>query len=217
MGDHVPPPSRHAEEDTIEQIVETDRHEAEFGRKVLLELSKVDNTPKLTFRNVIRSTDGLTILNCIALTMCYTSAIMEYNVPPSQIPFIIADLGRPELASWLSTASTVATCATLPTMSSFTDVFGRRYALLFGCGLGTAGALLSGFAPSTKVIMVGQVGEMSTPKLSNLSNCCDARLCLAPVLASPLSLPPHWQRLYPPSPVLSGVPFSTLLELRGRF
>jgi Na+/melibiose symporter-like transporter len=143
----------------IDQINATDefaRQEAEVGRKVLQNLSTVDQTP-LTFRNVLTATNTYTTLSCIALILTYTAALMEFSIPTSQIPFIIQDLGRPELASWLSTASTCATSAILPSMSSFTDVFGRRYALLFGTLLGLAGALVAGFAPSIEIVILGQV------------------------------------------------------------
>lgn len=136
---------------------ETTRHEAQRGEKLLLNLSSVEQTPTLTFRNVFKATDAFTTLNCITLTFVYAASIMEYSIPASQIPFIIADLGRPELASWLSTASTAATAAILPGMSGFTDQFGRRYALLFGSLLGFAGALVAGFAPTTEICIIGQV------------------------------------------------------------
>ena len=143
--------------DEIHTVDGLDRYEAEIGRKLLPKLSSVDQTPALTFTNVIKSTDTFTTLNCIALIMVYTAAIMEYSIPTSQISFVIADLGRPELLSWLSTASTCATATVLPSMSSVTDVFGRRYALLFGSVLGTAGALTAGFAPTTEIVIFGQV------------------------------------------------------------
>ena len=143
--------------DHTEVIDEHARHEAEVGREVLKNLTAVDQTPVLTFRNVFKATDTRTTLTAVALILTYTAALMEYSIPTSQIPFIIQDLGRPELTSWLSTASTCATSAILPSMSSFTDVFGRRYALLFGSLLGLAGALVAGWAPSTEIVILGQV------------------------------------------------------------
>ena len=141
---------------------DTIRHQAEVGTTLLRDLSSVDQTPALTFRNVFKATDTFTTLNCIALIFTYTAALMEYSIPTSQIPFIVADLGKPELASWLATASTCATATILPSMSSITDITGRRYALLIGSALGTAGALVAGFAPTTEIAILGQVSIVTS-------------------------------------------------------
>lgn len=170
MNDHIDHihPGHNGQDDAINEV---HRNEAEKGQKLLQNLSSVDQTPTLTFRNVIDSTDTFTMLNCIALILTYTAAFMEYSIPTSQIAFIIADLGKPELASWLSTASTCATAAILPGMSSFTDVFGRRYALLFGSVLGTAGALIAGFAPSTEIAILGQVRAIEQVQIETNEVC----------------------------------------------
>jgi hypothetical protein len=183
--------------DQINAANEIARHDAETGRKLLQNLSSVDRTPALTFRNVINATDTFTTLNCIALVLTYTAALMEYSIPTSQISFIIADLGRPELASWLSTASTCATSAILPSMSSLTDVFGRRYALLFGTSLGFTGALVAGFAPTTEIVILGQVrGFSSIPMSFQNTNEAIVRPCPALVSVSPSSLQHPWLKLY---------------------
>jgi len=195
--------------DQINAVDEVTKHEAETGRKLLQHLSSVDKTPALTFRNVINATDAFTLLNCLALIFTYTSALMEYSIPTSQIPFIIADLGRPELASWLSTASTCATSAILPSMSSLTDVFGRRYALLFGTALGFAGAMVAGFAPSTGIVILGQVRGFSSILMSfQNTNAAIARPCPALVSVSPSSPQHPWLKLYLLSLAHFGAPFN---------
>ena len=194
--------------DEIHAVDEVDRHEAEIGRKLLKNLSSVAQTPALTFANVIKSTDAFTTLNCIALIMVYTAAVMEYSIPTSQIAFIVGDLGRPELASWLSTASTCATATILPSMSSITDVFGRRYALLMGSVLGTAGALTAGFAPTTEIVILGQVSSNPIDPVvvyrAASNNYSGPRLFPALESALRLSLRPRWPKSSLPSLDLSG-------------
>ena len=149
-------------------------HAAETGNKLLQELRIVDEStsPELTIRNVLAATDSYTMLNCLALTLCYSTGIIAYLVPTAMIPFMVNTLSRPELASWISSASTVATASILLPMSNLTDIIGRRYALLFGCAMGVVGSLVTGLAQKTNMTIVGQVRFALSPCSHNFMREC---------------------------------------------
>lgn len=130
---------------------------AHSGHAVLHDLSKVDHTPDLSLRNIIRSTGPNTILNIFAVSCIYAAGVLALSVPLSQITFIVKDLGHEELESWISTASTAAVVAILPVMGSLTDIIGRRTALIVGCIFGFTGSMVAGFASSMKVLIIAQV------------------------------------------------------------
>jgi len=151
-------------EDSMHVEVRPHDHEAEVeaahaGHAVLHDITKVDHTPELTFRNIIRATGGKTILNIIAVTCVYTAGILALVVPLSQIAFIEKDLGDAQLASWIATASTAGIAAVLPVSGSLTDIVGRKTALLIGCVFGFAGSMVGGFAKSMKILIIGQVSS----------------------------------------------------------
>lgn len=134
-----------------------DHEAARVGGYVLHELSSHDEAANKSIRNVFRVTKGITLANSLLMCYLYFAGSMAYIVPPTQVSFMVADLGRSDLAAWVSTATSVGICAVLPVSGALTDVIGRRWALVFGSLLGVAGSIVAGCAHSTKMIIVGQV------------------------------------------------------------
>lgn len=133
-------------------------HEAALvGAYVLPELSSHDEVANNSIRNVFRVTKGITLANSFLMCYLYFAGTMAYIVPPTQVSFMVADLGRPDLAAWVSTATSVGICAVLPVSGALTDVVGRRWAMIAGSLLGVAGSIVAGRADSTKMIIAGQV------------------------------------------------------------
>lgn len=70
---------------------------------------------------------------------------------------MVADLGDPNNASWISTASSICIAVITPTVSGLTDILGRKYAIITGCLFGIIGSVVAASAHATTTIIAGQV------------------------------------------------------------
>ncbi len=69
---------------------------------------------------------------------------LDQTIVGTAMPRIISDLKGFELISWVTTAYLLTSTASIPILGKLSDIFGRKYILMFGIGIFTVGSALCG-------------------------------------------------------------------------
>jgi EmrB/QacA subfamily drug resistance transporter len=83
-------------------------------------------------------------------------AALNQTIVATALPDIVADLGGFEHYSWVFSAYMLASTVTVPLYGKLSDVYGRRPFFLLAIVLFMVGAVVSGLAPSMRVLILGR-------------------------------------------------------------
>ena len=97
----------------------------------------------------------LTIMTAVWLSIFF--AALDTTIIATLTTPISSEFESLSLLSWLATSYLIANAATQPLFGKLTDIFTRRWGLLFSNFFFCAGCLMCGFAQSEWVIILGRV------------------------------------------------------------
>lgn len=92
----------------------------------------------------------------IGLMMAMLLAALDQTIVATALPTIGRDLGNPENLPWIVTAYLLASTAATPLYGKFSDIHGRRLALLIAIVLFVLGSLACALAPSMIVLALAR-------------------------------------------------------------
>ncbi len=86
------------------------------------------------------------VLTLISVLLGLFLAALDQTIVSTALPRIVADLHGIEMIGWVSTSYLLASTAMVPIYSKISDMYGRKYVLLFGIVVFLLGSLLCGLA-----------------------------------------------------------------------
>ncbi|ABY36558.1 MAG TPA: MFS transporter [Chloroflexus aurantiacus] len=94
------------------------------------------------------------VLILIGVLLGLFLSALDQTIVSTALPRIVADLQGIELIGWVSTSYLLASTAMVPIYGKLSDIYGRKYVLLFGIVVFLLGSLLCGLAADMTQLVV---------------------------------------------------------------
>lgn len=94
------------------------------------------------------------VLILIGVLLGLFLSALDQTIVSTALPRIVADLKGIELIGWVSTSYLLASTAMVPIYGKLSDIYGRKYVLLFGIAVFLLGSLLCGLAGDMTQLVV---------------------------------------------------------------
>ncbi|GAN05514.1 MFS general substrate transporter [Mucor ambiguus] len=96
------------------------------------------------------------ILTFIGLQVSLFLAALDNTIVATALPKIGSDFNQMSIVAWVATAYILTFDAFQPLFSKFSDIFGRKWILMFGIGVFLFGSVLCGASTSMIMLIVGR-------------------------------------------------------------
>lgn len=98
-----------------------------------------------------------TILACIAIATQINAYIMTLLIPSTTLSYINADLGPDPNYTWITVSWTLGAAVIVSVGGRLSDIFGRRYFMMFGATISIIGCLVGANAKSINMMIASGV------------------------------------------------------------
>ncbi|KAF3025854.1 hypothetical protein E8E14_014780 [Neopestalotiopsis sp. 37M] len=98
-----------------------------------------------------------TILACIAIATQINAYIMTLLIPSTTLSYINADLGPDPNYTWITVSWTLGAAVIVSVGGRLSDIFGRRYFMMFGATISIVGCLVGANAKSINMMIASGV------------------------------------------------------------
>ncbi|KAK4516866.1 uncharacterized protein ATC70_000192 [Mucor velutinosus] len=96
------------------------------------------------------------VLTFIGLQVALFLAALDNTIVATALPKIGSDFNQMSIVAWVATAYILTFDAFQPLFSKFSDIFGRKWILMFGIGVFLFGSVLCGASTSMIMLIVGR-------------------------------------------------------------
>ncbi|KAG0734724.1 hypothetical protein G6F57_003956 [Rhizopus arrhizus] len=96
------------------------------------------------------------IATLIALQVAIFLSALDSTIISTALPTIGSDFNQMTIVSWVATAYILTYDAFQPLFSKFSDIFGRKWILMFGIGLFLFGSVLCGAATTMIMLIIAR-------------------------------------------------------------
>lgn len=96
------------------------------------------------------------VLTFVGLQVALFLSVLDNTITSTALPTIGSDFNATSVVSWVATAYMLTFDAFQPLFAKFSDIFGRKWILLFGIGVFLFGSVLSGAANSMAMLIAGR-------------------------------------------------------------
>jgi MFS family permease len=98
-----------------------------------------------------------TLLACIAIATQINAYIMTLLIPSTTLSYINADLGPDPNYTWITVSWTLGASVIVSVGGRLSDIFGRRYFMMFGATISIIGCLVGANAKSINMMIASGV------------------------------------------------------------
>ncbi|KAI4599583.1 hypothetical protein KJ359_002030 [Pestalotiopsis sp. 9143b] len=98
-----------------------------------------------------------TILACVAIATQINAYIMTLLIPSTTLGYINADLGPDPSYTWITVSWTLGAAVVVSVGGRLSDIFGRRYFMMFGAAVSIVGCLVGANATSINMMIASGV------------------------------------------------------------
>ncbi|KAK6193988.1 hypothetical protein LQW54_011917 [Pestalotiopsis sp. IQ-011] len=98
-----------------------------------------------------------TILACVAIATQINAYIMTLLIPSTTLGYINADLGPDPSYTWITVSWTLGASVVVSVGGRLSDIFGRRYFMMFGAAVSIVGCLVGANATSINMMIASGV------------------------------------------------------------
>lgn len=98
-----------------------------------------------------------TILACVAIATQINAYIMTLLIPSTTLGYINADLGPDPNYTWITVSWTLGASVVVSVGGRLSDIFGRRYFMMFGAAVSIVGCLVGANATSINMMIASGV------------------------------------------------------------